>query len=71
MESIFFSDSTSTPGIVYFCTTYKCSGAKLTDTAWQIMAKRSSDGFEAFANGVTSFDLQASQRTSYTYTFPS
>lgn len=69
-ETVFFEDSTTTAGVVYFCETRRTDGALTQATeCWSIYARRTSDNKIAFANGKTTFTLKASLRASYTYTF--
>lgn len=69
-ETVFFEDSTTTAGVVYFCESRRCDAALTQATeCWLIYARRTSDNKIAFANGKTTYTLKASSRASYTYTF--
>lgn len=67
---ISFQDSTTTPGITYFCESRRCDAALTQSmTCWRIFALRASDGKKTYANGKSTFTQSAAARASHTYTF--
>lgn len=67
---ISFQDSTTTPGITYFCESRRTDAALTQSmTCWRIFALRASDNKKAYANGKITFTQSAAARAAHTYTF--